>query len=243
MFFAPTLYQDDSSRVGFMIVVNASSGNIAGGGAVALNISGISEYNGILTVPDSSGNNNIGILIGTCITGSDSQGSYVYLNGGYIRIANYNVTTSFTVRILMAIDRSQTYRATLWGNESYGAAEGYYAYLGSATALSVGSVTEPVHYTIGGTTLLAQWDFVVTNSSIAVYKNGSSIGAAQSFTNKSKGDATNDLYIGSRHTNSGTGSTDTCKMKVYAVNIFTSALSGYTISSDYISNQSKFDIF
>ena len=57
------------------------------------------------------------------------------------------------------------------------------------------------------------------------------------------GPGTTDLYIGSRHTNSGgTGPFDPCKMKLYSAQVFTSALSGSTIASNYNTNKTIYSI-
>lgn len=246
MYFAPTLYQGNSNGgVGFMnITVNASSGGSgpgASGGAISLNIASISGS----TIPDTSGGHNDGTIVGTFTTGSDSHGSYVHLSsGGYIDFSGYNLTAPFTVRLITSLDSSQRYWVTLWGNENYGAGEGYFAYQQSSTRLRAGPVNDPVYINnVSGITNVAQWDFVVDGSyNVLIYQNGSQIGSTYSSNGPSGGNATNDLYIGSRHNNNGSGSTDTCNMTVYKVNVYTSALSGSTIASDFTTNQSAFSI-
>jgi hypothetical protein len=224
---------------------SAGGGGGAGASPLKLDIGSISGTN----VPDISGNGHDGALVGTFTTGSDSHGAYVHLtgnhtSGGYIDIDGYNLSTAFTIRMIMSVDSGIGYWASLWGNESYGANKGYLAYLGGATTLSVGPLGSPGFYTVSGVTSVAQWDFVVDGSSVTVYKNGTQVGTTHAYTGApTGGDATNSLYIGSRHQNNGNaGPFDLCQMKLYAFNVFGSALSGSTIATDYSTNQSTFGI-
>jgi len=238
---------------GIGIGAGTSSGGGGGGGGglgaspLKLDIGSISGTN----VPDISGNNHNGTLVGTYTTGSDSHGAYVHLTGnhttgGYIDISGYNLTTAFTIRMIMSIDSGISYWASLWGNEAFVSNQGYLAYLGGATSLAVGPAGDYGYYSIGSidTSLVAQWDFVIDGSSVTVYRNGTQVGTTHTYTSApSGGDATNDLYIGSRHQNGGqTGPYDLCQLKLYAFNVFGSALSGATIATDYATNQSVFGI-
>jgi len=233
--------------IGKGITFGAGTGGGGGGGAspLKLDIGSISGTN----VPDISGNNHDGTLVGTFTTGSDSHGSYVHLtgnhtSGGYIDISGYNLSTAFTIRMIMSVDSGIGYWASLWGNEAYSLNKGYLAYLGGATSLSAGPIGDTGFYTISGITSVSQWDFVVDGSSVKVYKNGTQVGTTHTYTSApSGGDATNDLYIGSRHQNGGgVGPYDLCQMKLYAFNVFGSAMSGSTIATDYGTNQGIFGI-
>lgn len=234
--------------IGGSITIGATGGAegntpSAGGGAIALNISGISGSN----VPDTSGNNNNGTLAGTYSTGSDSHGAYVYVNnGGYIDISGYNLSRPFTIRMIQSIDSSQSYWSTMWGNESWGSGQGYLAYLGGPTSLTLatGGQGSSENVSLAGKTLsnIAQWDFVIDGSNASVYYNGSMIGSSTPFADPTNGDGTNDLYFGSRHNNNGSGATDSLNTKIYAINVFDSALSSSTIASDFSSNQTTFNI-
>lgn len=227
----------------FVSAAVESGGGGAGGGSVVLNISGISGT----TVPDTSGSGYNGTLVGTHSTGSDSHGAYVYLNNnGYINISGYNLSRPFTVRMIQAIDSSQQFWSSMWGNESWFGGQGYVAYLTSLTNLTVATggqgSSKMINLTGKTLTNIAQWDFVIDGTNASVYYNGAMIGSATAFADPTGGDATNGLYIGSRHTNAGTGSSDELNTKVYAVNVFDTALSGATIASDFASNQTTFSI-
>ena len=248
---APHLTLGQGLTIGKGITFGAGSGGGGGGGGgaspIKLDIGSISGTN----VPDISGNGHDGTLVGTFTTGSDSHGSYVHLtgnhtSGGYIDISGYNLSTAFTIRMIMSIDSGISYWASIWGNEAYSSNKGYLAYLGGATALSVGPAGDYGYYSIGSinTSLVAQWDFVIDGSSVKVYRNGTQVGTTHSYTGApSGGNATNDLYIGSRHQNGGgVGPYDLCQMKLYAFNVFGSAMSGSTIATDYGTNQGIFGI-
>jgi hypothetical protein len=237
---------------GITIGSGITAGTIGGGGGgggigVKLDIGGITSS----SVPDISGNAYDGALVGTYSTGSDSHGAYLHLTGnhttgGYIDIDGYNLSTPFTVRMIMSIDGGISYWASLWGNETYSANKGYLAYLGGATSLSVGPVGGLGFYSIGSinTALVAQWDFVVDGSSVIVYKNGTQVGTPHTYTGApSGGNATNSLYVGSRHQNNGNaGPYDLCQMKLYAFTVFEEARSSGTIATDFSTNQSTFNL-
>jgi hypothetical protein len=228
------------------VTLGSTGGGGGGGGSavVKLDISGISGTN----VPDLSGNSHDGTLYYTYNTGTDGHGSYVHLTGnhlvgsGYIGISSYNLTTPFTIRMIIALDNSQTYWASLWGNESYLSNKGYIAYLNSATNLIAGPMGGFTTVNPTGITSISQWDFVIDGSSSKIYKNGSQVSSNTYSGKPTGGNSTNGLYVGSRHANNGTGSTDLCQMKVYSFEVFDSALSGSTISTDFATNQSIFNI-
>ena len=230
--------------VGGGIYIGGTGGGGGGGGfsALTLNIAGISGT----SVPDTSGNGNNGTLVGTYSTNTDSHGAYVYLNGGYIDIAGYNIPSApFTIRLITAIDASQTYWASLWGNEAFTSNKGYLAYLGTNTSMSVGPIGGLGAFSVGLITAATQWDFVVDSTTVSVYQNGTQVGSSSTYTAgaPSSGPGTTDLYIGSRHTNSGgTGPYDPCKMKLYSAKVFSSALSGSTIAADYNTNKTIYSI-
>jgi hypothetical protein len=176
---------------------------------------------------------------GTFTHGNDSHGHYVRIySGGYITVTGYNISSSpFTIRMIASLEPAG-YWATLWGNENWNAGTGWLAYMGSAYNLTVstGGQSSSQSYSISSYSTTSQYDFVFDGTTVTVYKNGTSLGT-KSFSDPSS-PASNDLYIGSRHVNNGTGNTDTCGLHLYLFEKFNSALSSSTISSDYTTNQS-----
>jgi hypothetical protein len=143
--------------------------------------------------------------------------------------------------MIASISATQTYWATLWGNENWTDDTGWLAFLTSNSSLTVASGGEGSEQflTVSNLTTVRQYDFVFDGTNVTTYVNGTSIGSG-AFADPSP--ASNDLYIGSRHMNSGSGSADTCNMDLYAFQVFGSALSGSTIAANYTTNQGTYGI-
>ena len=232
--------------IGKGVTIGAGTGSGGAGNAVVkLDIGGISGS----TVPDISGNGYDGTLYNTYNTGTDSHGAYVQITGnhnigsGYIDISGYNLSTPFTIRMIIELDSVQNYWISLWGNESYSAGKGYLAYInGGGTNLVAGPMGGFAYVNPVGITTISQWDFVIDGSNSTIYKNGTQLATASYSGAPNGGDSTNGLYVGARHKNNGTQSADLCQMKIYAFTVFDSAKSGSNIATDFATNQGIFNI-
>jgi len=190
------------------------------------------------TWTDISGNGNNGTLAGT-----NTYLSYTAAHGGGIVVTGsesgtyistgYNLSSStFTVSMAASFNPT-TYWATLWGNEYYSGSQGYYAYMPGATSLNVGSAGSPANFVVpsnlGAT--LAIWDFVISGTSVTVYKNGVS---TYTGTTTVPTFATDGLYFGSRHANGGGNTnTDNCAGTYYSMRVYNVALNSTQIAQNY----------
>ena len=191
------------------------------------------------TWTDASGNGyNATVSGGSTYTAANGGG--LILNGGYIDIP-YNIASN-TFSISMAITPNpSTYWTTFWGNDSYNAGKGYLAYMVNATALSSGSPTGAQSTVVSGLTSLAIWDWVCSGTTMTVYKNGSQIGTG-TFTAPAGGFATNNLFWGARHTNTGVGATDVMPGTFYLFQYYNSSLTGAQVLNNFNTNRSRFGL-
>jgi hypothetical protein len=189
------------------------------------------------TWTDTSGNNNNGTL-----EGNNSHLSYTSNDGGGISISgsetgtyistSYNIASNtFTISIVASLNPT-TYWSSLWGNDSYSAGKGYFAYFISSGDLQVGSVSGTATYSVTGWTNINVWDFVISGTNVTVYQNGTSLGT-KTFTAPSGGYATTGLYFASRHANNGSGPTDNCVGTYYAMRVYNVALNSTQILNNY----------
>ena len=174
---------------------------------------------------------------------------------GYLQISDYVANTSYynfknkfaftpidsgqslgstwTVEVIADV-YPVSYWSVLWGNESYNAGLGHFAYFGNATNLSVGSPAGVDSYTLTDSiTTRAHWAFTHTDGGgIAVYRNGvlltpSSAHYVQAST------ASNTLLFGSRHNNLGVGITDQLLGSYLYMNVRSTALDATEVLSAY----------
>ena len=189
------------------------------------------------TWTDTSGNNNNGTL-----AGSNSHLSYTSNDGGGISISGsetgtyistgYNIASNtFTISMVASLNPT-TFWSSLWGDESYSAGKGYFAYFISATSLNVGSPSGTANFTVSNITNINVWDFVISGTSVTVYQNGSSLGT-KTFSAPSGGYASTGLYFASRHANGGSGPTDNCVGTYYAMRVYNVALNSTQILNNY----------
>ena len=189
------------------------------------------------TWTDTSGNNNNGTL-----AGSNSHLSYTSNDGGGIGISGsesgtyistgYNIASNtFTISMVASLNPT-TFWSSMWGDESYSAGKGYFAYLLSTTSLNVGSPSGTANFTVSNITNINVWDFVISGTSVTVYQNGTSLGT-KTFVAPSGGYATTGLYFASRHANGGSGPTDNCVGTYYAMRVYNSALNSTQILNNY----------
>ena len=117
-----------------------------------------------------------------------------------------------------------TYWAAMWGAETYDNSQGYFAYFQSSSSLNVGAsgVNGGLDsYNVSGIETIGYWAFThISGQGIKMYRNGVLVNPnVSSFSAAAGGDGTTPLLIGSRHTNSGTGSTDPCPGNYYWYNV------------------------
>ena len=188
--------------------------------------------------------------VGTAATiVSPGNVSYVGQYGGGLRITTKNtayfdtnanaatVGNTFTVSMTMAWDQTQTYWATLWGDESYNANQGYMAYVtGAGSGITFGPPSGST--TTGTMTVLGAnianvnvWDFTISGTSANYFLNGVWKGAATIGSPNSIGTA--NLYFISRHVNTGGGSTDTATGTYYSMRVYNRALSNVEVQTNY----------
>jgi len=236
---------------GITISLGSSGG---GGGYSTVNVTYTFGSVSGSTVSDTSGSGKNGTIVttlGSAATGTDSHGAYIHLlNGAYIDVVGVNLNNSFTISMVASIDSTQVkYWASLWGNETWTTGAGLVAYLSAVDNLDVtagGHMGGNQNINVGSYTLsdVAQWDFVfnfTAGFTLTVYRNGSAILPATSFSPPAGGVSMNDLYIGSRHANDGTGSLDTINMKLYKFNLFNTALDNATVGGNYTNNRVTFN--
>ena len=191
------------------------------------------------TWTDASGNGyNATVSGGSTYTAANGGG--LVLNGGYIDVP-YNIASN-TFSISMAIQPNPaTYWSTFWGNDSYNAAKGYLAYLTNSSSLSSGTPTGPLLSSVSAITSLAIWDWVCNGTTMTVYKNGTQVSTG-SFSAPAGGFATNNLFWGARHTNTGVGATDVMPGTFYLFQYYNSSLSGAQVLSNFNTNRSRFGL-
>lgn len=119
---------------------------------------------------------------------------------------------NWTVEIVAELTPT-TFWATLWGNESFTAGLGHFAYFNSGGLnLNVGSPGGEDSYTItDNIATRAYWVFSHNDGGgVNVYRNAVLLTPSSSGYIQRTPSTSNSLLIGARHNNDGTGSTDTC---------------------------------
>ena len=180
---------------------------------------------------DMSGNGNHGTVTGTTSYVSTSGGGITTNTSSYIK-TSYNLGTNFTLSMACSLNPS-SYWATVWGNENWFASKGYLAYLFSSTNLAVGSPTYvDAFYSISGIGSINIWDYVVSGTSLTIYKNGTSVYSG-TFSAPSGGISTTGLYFGARHMNDGNSFSDACPGTYYSMRVYNRSLSSAEITTNF----------
>lgn len=188
--------------------------------------------------------------------GSDAtiQGSYsldtsggvsgISLSSYYIEVPVNLNQGNWTVELVCSLNPS-SYWATIWGNEVYDSHLGYIAYMGGPGGINYGSPNgqDSINATSLGIDVAtrAHWVFTNTGGTLAVYRNGAKLPVNVGY-NVPAGVATSNLYIGSRHGNSGTGSTDSLPGTYYFVRVRDYGLTQSDVSSAYSALQSTYGV-
>jgi len=182
------------------------------------------------TWTDASGNGNNATLNGAPTYTSANGGGYTTSSTSYISIP-YNLPNTFTVSIAASFNPT-TFWATVWGNESWNASKGYFAYLGSSSIMNFGSPSGLASINVTGINTVHIWDYVVNGTSYTLYRDGVSVGTG-TFTAPSGGLSTTGLYFGARHGNAGTSYTDACPGTYYSMRVYNRALSSDEINTNF----------
>jgi hypothetical protein len=192
---------------------------------------------------DATGNGYNGTLQGSA--------SYTSANGGGIKLNNavytgtdyisvpYNISSNtVTVEIIASFNSTSNW-ATIWGNESYSAGRGYFAYQGTSTNITWGKPSGPTSATITASDSIRQWIFVINGTSQLLYLNGSQLGTTATVANQTLF-ATSEFLFGARHTNAGTGATDKMNNSnsalypvFYQMRVYNKALSSTEVTQNY----------
>ncbi len=191
------------------------------------------------TWSDFSGNGNNATLNGAPTYTSTNGGGYTTSSSSYISVP-YNLPNTFTVSVACALNPT-SFWATLWGNESWSAAKGYIAYLGSSSTLNFGSPSGQASIAVSGINTVHIWDFVANGTSYTLYKDGVSVSTG-TFTAPSGGLSTNGLYFGARHNNSGTSFTDASPGTYYSMRVYNRALSADEINTNFTVLRSNYGL-
>jgi len=218
---------------GISIDVNVPTPSILTSGLVMnLATAPVSATNGTAwTDTSGSGNNATLVGIGT-LAYTGSYGGGITTTGGSYISTGYNFSSNtFTISIAASFNPA-SYWSTIWADESWSAGKGYLCFFGSAGVISVGSPSGGASYSITGYTSVAIWDFVISGTSVTVFKNGTSLGTS-TFVAPGGGYSTTNLYFGARHTNGGTGYTDTIPATFYSMRVYNLALTSTQVTQNY----------
>ena len=205
------------------------------------------------TWTDATGNGNNATIV---TTGSGSF-SYTSSYGGGITLAStlnseaictsYNLGTAWTVEI-WGQPAATDYWATLWGNESYNAGKGWFAYWSAAAgAIAVGSPSGENTYSgiVPVPGAIKQYVFTLSSSTLTAYLNGSVQTATTSgYIAPSGGVNNTGLNFGSRHPNTGTANTptDVCAGTFYQMRVYNTALSSSDVTTNFNAMKSNFGL-
>lgn len=179
--------------------------------------------------------------------------SYVSNNGGGIRLNNstyggadyislpYNISSNTVTVEMVASFNPTSYWATIWGNETYSANAGYFAYMTNSTSITWGKPPGPTSATITASNSIRHWIFVINGASQLLYLNGSQLGTTYNGVANNVFVST-DFYFGARHANGGGTLTGTDKMNnstaanypvFYQMRIYNKALSAAEVTQNY----------
>lgn len=205
---------------------------------------------GTYTWNDASGNGRHATLQG--------KPTYIYGNGGGIKLCNVNYSGSDFISVPYNLDSSTcsiemvasfnptSNWATIWGNDNYNSNAGYLAYLGSSTSIYWGKPsTGGASYSIpAASNSTKHWVFVINGTTGKIYVNGTEV-SSSAITNQTSF-TTNNFYFGSRHMNDGTGSTDRLNNTnalyypiFYQMRIYNTALSAANVTTNYAAVKSS----
>ena len=189
------------------------------------------------TWTDSSGNGYNAIISGSA--------TYVSNNGGGIKLNNtsangggvdfisvpYNINSSTVTVEIVASFNPTSFWGTIWGNESYSAGRGYFAFVQNSSTITYGKSGAVTQETITASNSIRHWTFVINGTQHSLYLNGVQVGVTDTLAIQTLF-TTNDFYFGSRHINAGTGHQDKLNSSIsanqpvfYQMRVYNKALS------------------
>ena len=194
---------------------------------------------------DSSGNGYNAIISGSA--------TYVSNNGGGIKLNNtsangggvdfisvpYNIASSTVTVEIVASFNPTSFWGTIWGNESYSAGRGYFAFVQNSSTITYGKSGAVTQETITASNSIRHWTFVINGTQHSLYLNGVQVGVTDTLAIQTLF-TTNDFYFGSRHINAGTGHQDKLNSSIsanqpvfYQMRVYNKALSVAELQQNY----------
>ena len=194
---------------------------------------------------DSSGNGYNAIISGSA--------TYVSNNGGGIKLNNtsangggvdfisvpYNIASSTVTVEIVASFNPTSFWGTIWGNESYSAGRGYFAFVQNSSTITYGKSGAVTQETITASNSIIHWTFVINGTQHSLYLNGVQVGVTDTLAIQTLF-TTNDFYFGSRHINAGTGHQDKLNSSIsanqpvfYQMRVYNKALSVAELQQNY----------
>ena len=197
------------------------------------------------TWTDSSGNGYNAIISGSA--------TYVSNNGGGIKLNNtlangggadfisvpYNINSSTVTVEIVASFNPTSFWGAIWGNESYSAGRGYFAFVQNSSTITYGKSGAVTQETITASNSIIHWTFVINGTQHSLYLNGVQVGVTDTLAIQTLF-TTNDFYFGSRHINAGTGHQDKLNSSIsanqpvfYQMRVYNKALSVAELQQNY----------
>lgn len=170
-----------------------------------------------------------------------SQTGVIISSGTYIDVPVTLNKDSCTVEIVAELFPTQFW-ATMWGNDSWTAGQGYVAYFNGASTLNTGSPNGAASLNLNTIAIgdRAHWVFTFSGSTVVVYRNGTAL-TTQSFTAPTAVPF-NDMYIGARHNNDGVGPTDFCPGTYYYFKVSDTVLDSTAVTAKYDSIKGNYGL-
>jgi hypothetical protein len=184
--------------------------------------------------------------------------SYVYANGGGTKLNNatyggtdyisvpYNIASStVTIEIVASFNPTSSW-ATVWGNDSYLASSGYFAYMTSGTSMTWGKVPGSTSATITASNSIRHWVWVINGTQYLLYLNGSQLGTTFTQSPAQTSFVNTEFYFGARHSNNGVGpadkmnnSTPSLQPVFHQMRVYNTALSAANVTTNYAAVKSS----
>lgn len=192
---------------------------------------------------DSSGNGNNFDIVGSPARTTDYGGGIIIATTSQIMYnSSFNNTSAFTVE-MVAITNPTSFWGVMWGNESWTAQNGFFAYWGGTNNLRFNRPQQDPGLNVTTTqNQLAQFVFTYNGTSI-IYRNGSSIASS---VISAPGAANSGFTIACRHGNNGVIPTppvgDHCPGTYYLMRVYNRALTAGEVTQNYNAISARFGI-
>jgi len=193
---------------------------------------------------DSSGNNNDFDIVGSPSRTTDYGGGIIIAsNTQAMYDSSFNISSAFTVEMVVYPNISGPYWAVLWGNESWTAQKGFFAYWGDPNVIRFNRPQQDPGLSTSATmNALAQYVFTYNGTS-RIYRNGSQIASTSV---SAPGAADSGFTIAIRHTNAGVIPSapfgDHAPGTYYLMRVYNRALTSGEVTTNYNAISSRFGI-